>query len=248
MADMKKVLVLGANSAIAQHTVRLLAARGTALYLVGRNPAQLDAVTKDAVTRGAVAVEQEALDLDDVTGHEGLIDRATTALGGLDGVLLAYGILGDPKIREREWPEAHRVLHTNFVSAVSVLTLLANRFEAQNEGTLVVISSVAGDRGRQSNYIYGASKAGLTVFLQGLRNRLASSGVHVLTVKPGFVDTPMTVDFRKNRLFASPEKVARDIMRAVDRGRYEIYTPGFWALIMLVVRSIPEVVFKRMKL
>jgi len=245
---MKRVLVLGANSAIAQHTVRLLAARGTALYLVGRDGAKLDAVARDAVTRGALTAKQEVLDLDDVSQHDALVERAFQALDGLDGVLLAYGILGDPKTREKEWSEAHRVLHTNFTSAASVLTVLANRFEAQEAGMLVVISSVAGDRGRQSNYVYGASKAGLTAFLQGLRNRLATSGVHVLTVKPGFVDTPMTVDFRKNRLFASPEKVARDIMRAIDRRRYEIYSPPFWALIMLVVRSIPEGIFKRMKL
>ncbi|HEX8818712.1 MAG TPA: SDR family oxidoreductase [Archangium sp.] len=245
---MKKVLVLGATSAIAQATVRLLAARGASLYLVGRNAERLDAVAKDARTRGAARVESEALDLDELSRHEALVERAATALGGLDGALLAHGILGDQKAAEQSFSETEKVLRTNFLSAVSLLTPLANRFETQKSGTLVVISSVAGDRGRQSNYVYGASKGALSVFLQGLRNRLARSGVAVVTVKPGFVDTPMTADLKKNALFASPEKVARGIVRAADQGRNEVYLPGFWRLIMFIIRSIPEPVFKRMKL
>ena len=245
---MKKVLVLGATSAIAQATVRLLAARGASLYLVGRNAERLEAVAKDARTRGAAKVESEALDLDDLTRHEALVERVATALGGLDGALIAHGILGDQKVAERSFAETEKVLRTNFLSAVSLLTPLANRFEAQKAGTLVVISSVAGDRGRQSNYVYGASRGALSVFLQGLRNRLARSGVAVVTVKPGFVDTPMTADLKKNALFASPEKVARGMLRAADKGRNEVYLPGFWRLIMFIIRSIPEGVFKRMKL
>ncbi|WP_225410318.1 SDR family oxidoreductase [Stigmatella hybrida] len=245
---MKKVLILGATSAIAQATVRLLAARGAALYLVGRNAANLDAVAKDAATRGASQVEQEAVDLDDTAAHEALVERAFQALGGLDGALIAHGVLGEQKACERAWADAQKVLHTNFLSAASLLTVLGNRFEAQKAGTLVVLSSVAGDRGRQSNYVYGASKGALTVFLQGLRNRLAPAGVAVVTVKPGFVDTPMTAHVAKNKLFASPEQVARGILRAADGRKDEVYVPGFWALIMLIIRTIPEGVFKRMKL
>ena len=245
---MKKVLILGATSAIAQATVRLLAARGAALYLVGRNAANLDAVAKDAATRGASQVEQEAVDLDDTAAHEALVERAAQALGGLDGALIAHGVLGEQKACERSWADAQKVLHTNFLSAASLLTVLGNRFEAQKAGTLVVLSSVAGDRGRQSNYVYGASKGALTVFLQGLRNRLAPAGVAVVTVKPGFVDTPMTAHVAKNKLFASPEQVARGILRAADGRKDEVYVPGFWALIMLIIRTIPEGVFKRMKL
>nr|QKW93612.1 short-subunit dehydrogenase [Cystobacter sp.] len=245
---MKKVLVLGATSAIAQSTVRLLAARGAALYLVGRNAERLEAVAKDARTRGASKVETEALDLDDLAQHEALVERATVALGGLDGALLAHGILGNQEAAQRSFSEAEKVLRTNFLSAVSLLTPLANRFEAQKAGTLVVISSVAGDRGRQSNYVYGASKGALSVFLQGLRNRLARSGVAVVTVKPGFVDTPMTADVKKNALFATPEKVARGIVRAADARKDEVYLPGFWGPIMFAIRGIPERVFKRMKL
>ena len=140
------------------------------------------------------------------------------------------------------------MLHTNFLSAVSLLTPLANRFEAQKAGTLVVISSVAGDRGRQSNYVYGASKGALSVFLQGLRNRLARSGVAVVTVKPGFVDTPMTAGVKKNALFATPDKVAQGIVRAADARKDEVYLPGFWGPNRFAIRGIPERVFKRMKL
>jgi decaprenylphospho-beta-D-erythro-pentofuranosid-2-ulose 2-reductase len=247
-ATMKKVLVLGATSAIAQATVRMLAARGAALYLVGRNATNLDAVAKDAATRGASKVEHKAVDLDDFATHEVLVDQATQALGGLDGALIAHGVLGDQKACERSWAETEKVLRTNFLSAASLLTALANRFEAQKAGTLVVISSVAGDRGRQSNYVYGASKGALNVFLQGLRNRLARSGVAVVTVKPGFVDTPMTAHLPKNKLFASPEQVARGILRAADRRKNEVYVPAKWALIMLIIRSIPEGIFKRLKL
>lgn len=245
---MKKVLVLGATSAIAQSTVRLLAARGASLYLVGRNPERLEAVAQDARTRGAARVETEALDLDDIARHEALVERAATALGGLDGALLAHGILGNQEAAQRSYAEAEKVLRTNFLSAVSLLTPLANRFEAQKAGTLVVISSVAGDRGRQSNYVYGASKGALSVFLQGLRNRLAHAGVAVVTVKPGFVDTPMTADVKKNALFATPDKVARGIVRAADARKDEVYLPGFWGPIMFAIRGIPERVFKRMKL
>jgi short-subunit dehydrogenase len=199
---MKKVLILGATSTVAQATVRLLAARGASLYPVGRNATNLDAVAKDAATRGASKVEQQALDLDDFSAHEALVNRAAQALGGLDGALLAHGVLGGQKACERSWTEAEKVLRTNFLSAASLLTTLANRFEAQKAGTIVVISSVAGDRGRQSNYVYGTSKGALTVFLQGLRNQLARSGVAVVTVKPGFVDTPMTVYIPKNKVLA----------------------------------------------
>lgn len=245
---MKKVLVLGATSAIAQSTVRLLAARGAALYLVGRNAENLAAVAQDAATRGASKVESQALDLNDCDAHEALVERAYQTLGGLDGVLLAHGVLGDQAAAERSYAEAEKVLRTNFLSAVSLLTILANRFEAQKAGTIVVISSVAGDRGRQSNYVYGASKGALSVFLQGLRNRLSRSGVAVVTVKPGFVDTPMTAHVKKNALFATPEQVARGIVRAADRKADEVYLPGFWAFIMFAVRSVPERMFKRMKM
>lgn len=245
---MKKVLILGATSAMAQHVARLLAAKGAALFLVGRNPNQLEAVRQDVTTRGASKVESVAVDLNDFAQHEALVERAATALGGLDTVLLAHGVLGDQAECEKSYAAAEKVLTTNLNSAVSLLTVVANRFEAQKAGTIIAISSVAGDRGRQSNYVYGASKAALTAFLQGLRNRLFRSGVKVVTVKPGLIDTPMTAHLKKGPLFAKPDAVARGIVKAAQKGKDEVYLPGFWGLIMFIIRAIPEAVFKRLKL
>lgn len=245
---MNKVLVLGATSAIAQATCRLLAERGARLYLVARNRERLEAVAKDLQVRGAAELHSEVRDLDDVSFHEGIVQRAERALGGIDGVLLAHGVLGDQKECETSWLAASKVLHTNFVGPASLLTHVANLLEPKKSGTIVVISSVAGDRGRQSNYVYGASKGGLSTWLQGLRNRLAPAGVRVITVKPGFVDTPMTAHLPKNGLFAKPEAIAGGIMRAVAMKRNVVYLPLIWWPIMTIVRAVPEFLFKRLKL
>lgn len=245
---MKRILVLGATSAIAQAVCRLLAARGASLYLVGRSAERLEAVAKDLATRGAARVERDVVDLDDMAAHAALVARADAALGGLDAALLAHGVLGEQVALQRDAAASRALMVTNLVGPVSLLTELANLFEPRRAGTLVVLSSVAGDRGRQSNYVYGASKAGLSAFLQGLRNRLARTGVTVLTVKPGMVDTPMTAGMKKGPLFSTPERVARDIVRAADRRKDVLYTPWYWAWVMRVIRAIPERMFKRMKL
>jgi decaprenylphospho-beta-D-erythro-pentofuranosid-2-ulose 2-reductase len=244
---MKNVLVLGATSAIAQATCRLLAARGAALHLVGRNATQLQAVAEDLSVRGA-RVTTRVQDLNDTSAHQALVAQADAALGGMDGVLLAHGVLGRQPDCERSFEATQEVLTTNFLSPVSLLTHAANLLEGRKRGTIVVVSSVAGDRGRQSNYVYGASKGGLSIFLQGLRNRLTRAGVAVVTVKPGFVDTPMTAHLPKNALFASPDRVARGILRAADARANEVYVPGLWRYIMLLIRSVPEPLFKRLKL
>ena len=169
-------------------------------------------------------------------------------MGELDTVLIAHGLLGDQRASERDFKLAEQAYKTNFLSVVSMLTPISAYFEVQRRGTIAVISSVAGERGRQSNFIYGSAKAGLSVYLAGLRNRLYPSGVTVLTIKPGFVDTPMTAHLRKTALFASPEKVAREISRAIERRRSVLYSPAIWFWIMAVIRLIPEPVFKRLKL
>lgn len=245
---MKRVLILGATSAIAQECAKLFAARGDSLALVGRNTERLGAIAADLKVRGAREVIARVLDLNDLAAHDALISEAQTALGGLDVALIAHGTLGDQKACEQHFAQAERELRTNFLSAASLLTVLANRFEAQRSGALAVISSVAGDRGRQSNYVYGTAKAALTAFTSGVRNRLAPSGVSVLTVKPGFVDTPMTAAFPKNKLFVGPDRIARGIVQGIDRGKDVIYLPGFWRLIMFLIRSVPERLFKRLKL
>lgn len=245
---MKRVLILGATSAIARATARLFAARGDRLFLVARDDAKLGATARDMRSRGAEKIDYATADLADDTRHEALVEEAVQALGGLDIILIAYGTLPDQRALEGSFKATHAALQVNFTSVVSLLTLLANRLEAQRSGTLAVISSVAGDRGRASNYVYGTAKGALSLFVQGLRNRLHRAGVHVLTIKPGFVDTPMTAEVKKNFLFAKPEQIAAGIVAAIDKKREVVYLPFFWRWLMLVIRALPEPLFKRLKL
>lgn len=245
---MKRVLILGATSAIAEQTARLFAARGDRLFLVARNADRLQAMCEDLRVRGAHACELRVQDLADQGQHAALLDEARQKLNGLDVVLIAYGTLGDQAASQQSVEVTLQELQTNCLSVLSLLTLLANHFEQQQSGCIAVISSVAGDRGRQSNYVYGTAKGALTIFLQGLRNRLSKANVQVLTIKPGFVDTPMTRDFRKGLLWAKPAQIAQGILSAIDRRKDVIYLPFFWRYIMLIIKSIPEKIFKRLSL
>lgn len=245
---MRKILIVGATSAIAQATARLWAADGDQLFLVARNADRLQAVAEDLRVRGAARVETRVLEATAWEAQAEVLDSAWAALGGLDAALIAHGSLPDQRACQRDAALTRRELEVNALSVLSLLTQLANRFEAQGHGTLAVIASVAGDRGRQSNYVYGAAKAAVGVFLQGLRNRLHRAGVRVVTIKPGFVDTPMTAAFPKGPLWASPERVARGIHKALERGPEVVYLPGFWRWIMLVIRLLPEPLFKRLQL
>jgi decaprenylphospho-beta-D-erythro-pentofuranosid-2-ulose 2-reductase len=244
----RRVLIVGATSAMAAATARLYAAEGARLYLIARNQEKLSATADDLRVRGAAQVESAVLDLRDTARHAAIIEDAFLRLGALDIALLAHGILPEQARCEADVETTLNTLEVNFSSTVALLTLLANRFEVQGRGCIAVISSVAGDRGRQSNYVYGATKGGLNVFLEGLRNRLFRSGVAVVTLKPGFVDTPMTAGIPKNALFASPATAGRAIYRAIEAGRDVAYIPAFWRLILLVVKSIPESIFKRLRL
>jgi decaprenylphospho-beta-D-erythro-pentofuranosid-2-ulose 2-reductase len=244
----RRVLIVGATSAIAAETARIYAADGARLFLTGRNAEHLQAVAADLRVRGAAAVETTELD---VTVHrrcEEVVESAWTAFGGLDVALIAHGVLPDQARCQSSADEAIRSLDVNFLSAVALLTPLANRFEAARGGCIAVITSVAGDRGRQSNYIYGAAKGGLDRFLEGLRNRLHHAGVAVITLKPGFVDTPMTAGLKQGPLFASARAAGRGVHRAIERRRDVAYIPWFWRPIMYVIRALPEVVFKRLQL
>jgi decaprenylphospho-beta-D-erythro-pentofuranosid-2-ulose 2-reductase len=240
---MSRMLVIGATSAIAEATERLLAARGDALYLVGRDEKMLGEIGADLTVRGSPRVAIESLDANDLGAHEAMLERAESFLGGIDIALIAYGTLPDQKRCESSVDLTVRELHTNAISVVALLTRLANRMEQRRAGIIAVISSVAGDRGRGSNYVYGSAKALVTAFLSGLRQRLRPCGVAVVTIKPGFVDTPMTAAFRKGLLWAKPERIARGIVRAIDRKRSTVYLPWFWRPIMFVVRALPESVF-----
>ena len=244
----QKILILGATSAIAQATARLLADRGASFFLVARDPYKLAAVASDLGTRGARYVSTLKLDLDDLDAHGSLLTAAIDALGSIDMALLAHGVLGNQKAAQADARVAEAIYKTNFLSPASLITWMANYFEGRGEGCLAVISSVAGDRGRQSNYIYGASKGALNVLLDGVRNRLDRTGVHVLTVKPGFVATPMTAHIKQGPLFAEPRTIGRGILRAVASRKDVVYLPGFWRIIMFIVRSIPGRIFKNMNM
>jgi decaprenylphospho-beta-D-erythro-pentofuranosid-2-ulose 2-reductase len=246
---MRRVLIVGATSAIAEATARIFATRGDALFLAGRNATRLRAIADDLTVRGAPRVITTTLDVADFSAHAAVLEQAERELGGLDIALIAHGTLSDQKACESSIDTMRREIDINAISVMALLTELANRFEAHRQGTLAVISSVAGDRGRQSNYVYGSAKAAVTAFASGLRQRLAKSGVNVLTIKPGFVDTPMTSAIpNKGALWAKPERVAARIVHAIDKRRSVVYLPGFWRWIMLVIRNIPEPVFKKLKL
>lgn len=244
----QKILVIGATSAMAQATAKIYATRGAQLFLVGRNQQRLDTIAADLRLRGAPQVDTYALDITATEQHTQLIEQAYETLGQIDVVLIAHGTLPDQAQCQLSYEQSLRELNVNFLSVVSLLNLLGNRFEAQRSGCIAVITSVAGDRGRKSNYVYGAAKGGLTIFLQGLRHRLASANVSVLTIKPGFVDTPMTQNFKKGLLWAKPDAVAKAIVKAIDKRRAEIYVPWFWWGIMSIIKSVPNVVFNRLNL
>lgn len=245
---MSNILILGATSAIAKHSSRLFAADGHSLYLVARNEDKLSSMKQDMLVRGASNVYIDVLDLADDKQHEDLIQRATETMGSIDTVLIAYGTLGNQAECTKSYENTLKELQINCLSVISLLTLVANQLELQGSGSIAVISSPSGDRGRQSNYIYGTAKGALTIFLQGLRNRLSKSNVHVLTIKPGFVDTPMTKDFKKGFLWVSPEVISKGIYNALKKKKETVYLPFFWFFIMMIIKLIPEKIFKHLKL
>jgi decaprenylphospho-beta-D-erythro-pentofuranosid-2-ulose 2-reductase len=245
---MLRIVIVGASSAIAEATARCYAARGARLFLIARQSQRLEDMAADLKVRGAADIAFATLDVNQLDAHADVLAQAWTWLGEVDAMLIAHGTLPDQNACEASADVAVKEFNTNATSTIALMTVAAPRFEAQRHGALAVISSVAGDRGRQSNYLYGSAKAAVTAFASGLRQRLAKVGVAVVTIKPGFVDTPMTKDFPKGPLWAKPESVARGIVRAIDRRRNVVYLPWFWCLIMLIIRHIPESVFKRIKL
>ena len=244
----KKILVLGATSGIAEATCRVWAAEGASLFLVARNAEKLASVAADLKVRGALYIDTAVADLDDTDKHPELLAHAINSLTGIDVAYLAHGILGDQTHAETEFTAADQIIHTNFTAPVSLLTWLANHMVQRKAGVLAVISSVAGDRGRKSNYVYGASKAGLSAFLGGLRNRVDREGVTVLTIKPGPVKTAMTSSMKGSEKFADVNAVAKTIASAVAAKKDTLYVPFQWQPIMFIIRNIPERVFKKLNL
>jgi short-subunit dehydrogenase len=245
---MKKILIIGASSAIASACARRWASEGVRFFLVGRDAVKLEQTAADLSVRGA-STATFTLDMNDYEGHAAMLQACFDTLGQIDIALIAHGTLPDQKNCESDVATAIREFSANGLSVIAVLTALADRMESQGQGCIAVISSVAGDRGRPSNYLYGTAKAAVSTFCEGLRARLFKSGVHVLTIKPGFVDTPMTQGLPlPAALVATPDRVAAEICRAVEKRKNVIYTPFFWRFIMLIIRHIPEFIFKKLSL
>ena len=247
MSAPRSALILGASSDIARACARRLAAEGYAiLMLAGRDPAALTLQAEDLRIRHRTTVSVHAYDALNPEGVAGFVDGLGTVP---DVVICAVGLLGVQAESQADPAAALRVMRSNFEGPALVLGVLAERMVARGSGTIVGISSVAGERGRASNYVYGAAKAGFTAFLSGLRNRLNGSGVRVVTVLPGFVATRMTAGMPLNpRLTAQPDEVATAIARAIARGRDVVWVRPVWRLIMAIIRALPEPVFKRTRL
>lgn len=245
---MKKIMIIGATSAIAEATARIFAARNYEFFLIGRSRNRLEAVSKDLMVRGAVSVYSEILDVNDFEEHPAKIECAFYRLKEIDIVLIAHGSLPDQAACESNVGLALKEVNTNAISTISMLTLISNRMEKAGRGTIAVITSVAGERGRKSNYVYGCSKGMVSIFLQGLRNRLCRSNVHVIDIRPGFVDTPMTEKFDKGFLWATTDQIADCIVNGIDKQKNMIYAPFFWRFIMFIIRNIPENIFKSLNI
>jgi short-subunit dehydrogenase len=246
LSDIKTIAIFGATSDIAVAVARRYAEAGSRLILVGRDAAGLAAVAADLGVRGAAETRVLPADFARLQDMPVLAGAAWDCFGGIDVAVIAYGTMASQRDAEQNAATAAGVFMVNFTSPAVLLGELANRFQAQGRGTIAAITSVAGDRGRGSNYVYGAAKGGLQRLLEGLRHRLSSAGVAVVDIRPGFVATKMTAHLdRKGPLWAKPDRVAVDIVGAITAGRAVCYTPGFWRLIMLVVRGLPRFVFHR---
>ncbi|MDP1835775.1 MAG: SDR family oxidoreductase [Chlamydiales bacterium] len=242
------ILILGATSPIARALANYLAAKGNSLYLTSRDPEELRRIASDIKHRYDVKVWEASFDAEKLDTHTPFFQEVVRETGGLEGVVLAFGYLGEQSKASKDPSEAQKILNRNFLGAVSILDECANYFEAKGSGFIAGLSSVAGDRGRQSNYCYGTAKSALTTYLQGLRNRLYSSGVNVLTVKLGFVDTGMTFGKKGMFLVADPKEMGKKIGQAIEAKKDIVYLPWFWRYIMLIITCIPEKIFKRLKL
>ena len=246
---MKRILVIGATSAIATACCRLWAEQGHEFFLVARDAEKLQQTAQDLEARGAKSVNSFTMDVLDTPQHALMLQQCISTHRQIEIALVAHGTLPDQAACEQDAELALQEFSINGSSVISLLSLLAEQFTLQRCGSLAVISSVAGDRGRPSNYLYGSAKAAVSAFCEGMHARLFKIGVHVITIKPGFVDTPMTQGLALPKaLVVPPEYVAKQIVSAINNKKAVLYTPRFWALIMLIIRSIPNFIFKRLNL
>lgn len=249
MATSLRVLIIGATSGITQACIRQWAKQDAQLFLLGRDIDKLNIVKQDAQVHGATQCEIHTFDASNPSSFQPAIDAAITTLKDIDICFIAYGKLTDQIAIENDPAAITQDLNINCISTIDVITRVLNQLQKQNAGTLAVISSVAGDRGRRSNYIYGAAKGMLSKYLQGLAHRFASSDINIVDIKPGFVDTAMIAHIQpKPKLAASPEKVAAEIISGINKGKAVIYTPRLWVVIMNIIRHLPRCIVHKTQL
>lgn len=245
---MRKVFCVGALSTIALEVLKIYAKSGAEFFLVGRNQERLQQVQADLMGRGAKKCEVEVLDVLDFTQHEGVVAKAKNSLGTWDLAFIAHGTNPDQEKALQDSNYLRHEIEINFVSVLTLLNPIVKGMKSQKSGQIAVITSVAADRGRQSNFIYGSAKAGLDTYLQGLRNSLFRHNIEVTTLRPGFVDSPLTAHMKKGLLFTSAPKAGKIVHKAIEARKDIVYIPGFWRLIMLVIKAIPEKIFKKLHL
>lgn len=244
----KNIYVFGATSTIAQETLKNFAKEGCNMFLVGRNNEKLAIVKNEMKSYGADKVEIFEADATDWSKHRESINKAVDTLGVLDLIFVAHGTLPDNEKTRKDPELIRREFDINCTSVMSICSIASDYFEAKGSGNIAVISSVAGERGRQSNFIYGSAKGAVSLYLQGLRNALYKKNIKVITIKPGMVDTPMTEDFDKGLLFASSKSVGKGIYKAIINGKDVVYIPSIWKWIMRIIKIIPESIFKKLSL
>ena len=242
------VLILGATSRIAQAIAAEYAAAGESLYLAARDAEEAERVAADLRVRHSIEAAAAPFDARDFDSHPALIAAAAEAMGGIDYAIVAFGEMGEQAESEGDFQKALAVIEVNYTGAISICEALAGYMAQRGSGVIVGISSVSGDRGRPSNYFYGSAKGGFSLYLQGLRARMRRHGVHVMTAKLGFVDTPMTFGLKTRIPIASAEAAARAIFKGARRRKDTLYYPRFWRFVMFAVKAIPERLFKRLSL
>lgn len=242
------ILILGATSAIAHKTADAFAKQGYSLYLAGRDANELPRLASDLQIRHNITVHYGLFDAENFATHPDFFNNVVNKCQMIAGVLWAVGDLGNSELSQLNHEQAIKVININLTGAVSILNCCADYFIKHGNGFIIGITSVAGDRGRQSNYIYGAAKGGLSLYLQGLRNHLFHYGIKVITIKPGFIDTRMTFGMQKLFLVASPDYIGTRIANSINKSQDILYIPWFWRYIMLIIKSIPEFIFKKLKL
>lgn len=243
-----KILIIGATSAIAKATARIYAERKHELFLIARNEDRLNELAADLRVRGALLVGHTVVNLSKHRDHAKAIEAAFGFLDSIDVALICHGSLPDQDASETDFKLAEKEININGLSVISLLTLLSQKLKLQGNGSIAVITSVAGDRGRATNFVYGAAKSMVSTYLQGMRGNLFPHNVHVLDIRPGLVDSPMTAHLKKGPLWSSPERVADKIVRSIETRKHTVYAPGYWRGIMFVVKLVPEFVFKRLNI